>query len=62
MIFFRRADPPREIEEETDRLLDKWANSDTPLSFEEYRFKYASEKTRAYLEIISSISDEGDQT
>lgn len=49
MNEYRPVDPPREIEEEADRLLDEWSAIDTPLSFFEYREQFASPRLKEYL-------------
>lgn len=58
MTMFRLADPPREIEEEADRLLDEWAEIDTPLSFDKYLERFASQKVKDYMAMVAGISDE----
>lgn len=60
MSKMRLASPPRAIEEEADRLLDEWAISDTPISFDEYLMRHASEDVKAYMKEIADISDEGE--
>lgn len=58
MTMYRLANPPLEIEEEADRLLDEWSMIDTPLSFFEYRERFASPKLKEYLDMMAGISDE----
>jgi hypothetical protein len=58
MTMFRLADPPREIEEEADRLLDEWAEIDTPLSFDAYLERFSSQKVKDYLAMMAGIRDE----
>lgn len=58
MTMYRLANPPHEIEEEADRLLDEWSVIDTPLSFFEYRERFASPRLKEYLEMMAGIRDE----
>lgn len=58
MTMMRMANPPREIAEEADRLLDEWALDETSQSFEEYLSRHASQSVLAYMEAIADISDE----
>ena len=54
----RKASPPPEIEEEAERLLDEWASTDTPLSFEQYLSQKASEKVKEYMAKVADVDDE----
>lgn len=58
MTMYRLANPPHEIEEETDRLLDEWSVIDTPLTFFEYRELFASPRLKEYLAMMAGIRDE----
>lgn len=60
MTLCRLADPPREIEEEVDHLLDEWAEIDTPLSFDDYLLRHASQKVKDYMEKMANVNDESD--
>lgn len=51
--LFRTMDPPKEIEEEGERLLEKWAEDDEGLSWWDYLAKYASPEAIAFMNEIN---------
>ena len=56
--MFRRADPPEEITEELERLLDEWVavNDDRP--FEDYFDEHGSDKIKAYMAEMAGAEEE----
>lgn len=56
--MYRLADPPRELQEELDKLLDEWEVVDEDIEFEDYLKQHCSEKMKAYMAEMEQIEDE----
>lgn len=54
----RKIVAPTEIEAEGARLLEEWYNTDTDISFEEFRNARCSKASLKFLEEISEIQEE----
>lgn len=56
--MFRRANPPKEIKEELEKLLDEWTVIDDDKPFEDYLDEHASDKMKAYIAEAEQFEDE----